>query len=71
MFRACLVRSPRDDERALLVKFYDAQRKRFATDPDRADAVGGPGNNGPAAERAAWAAFAQALFSAAEFRYLD
>ncbi|VTU02316.1 signal peptide protein : Protein containing DUF1549 OS=Rhodopirellula maiorica SM1 GN=RMSM_05536 PE=4 SV=1: PSCyt1: PSCyt2: PSD1 [Gemmataceae bacterium] len=66
LFRLCLTRTPTADEVARLVKFAAAQRDRFATDPDRADAVAGPGT-GPAAERAAWTATARAVLNFDEF----
>jgi hypothetical protein len=66
LFRLCLTRTPTADEVARLVRFSAAQRDRFATDPDRADAVAGPGT-GPAAERAAWTATARAVLNFDEF----
>jgi hypothetical protein len=65
VFRLCLVRPPKPDELALLVKFFESQRSRFATDPDRADAVGGKGDG--AADRAAWASVARAVLNLDEF----
>ena len=66
LFRLCLVRPPAPDELALLVKFYEARRATFATDPDRADAVAVPGT-GSAADRAAWTCVARALLNLDEF----
>jgi hypothetical protein len=66
LFRLCLVRPPTDEEVARLAKFYEVQRTRFATDPDRADTVAGIGN-GNAAERAAWTATARAILNLDEF----
>lgn len=66
LFRLCLVRPPKPNELAVLVKFFDAQRSRFATDPDRTEAVAGPGP-GSAAERAAWAAVARGILNLDEF----
>jgi hypothetical protein len=66
VFRLCLARSPKPEELDLLAKFVTAQQARFATDPDRADAVGGPGP-GAAADRAAWAALARAVLNLDEF----
>ena len=65
LFRLCLVRSPKPDELALLVKFFGSQRKRFSLDPDRADALGGKGEG--AADRAAWAAVARTIQNLDEF----
>jgi hypothetical protein len=65
LFRLCLVRPPSADELARIAKFYEAQRTRFATDPDRADAVAGAGDN--AADRAAWTATARAILNLDEF----
>ena len=64
LFRLCLVRTPTAAEVARIAKYYEAQRTRFATDPDRADAVGGIGN-GP--EVAAWTATARAILNLDEF----
>jgi hypothetical protein len=65
LFRLCLVRSPTADETAKIAKFFEAQHKRFALDPDRADAVAG---NAPGSiERAAWTATARALLNLDEF----
>jgi hypothetical protein len=66
LFRLCLVRPPKPEEVELLVKFYEARRATFATDPDRADAVAGPGT-GSAAERAAWTTVARAILNLDEF----
>ena len=66
LFKLCLARKPSAEESARIVKFYDAQRDRFAVDPDRADAVGGTGP-GTAAERAAWTATARAILNLDEF----
>ncbi len=66
LFRLCLVRAPSAEEVTRLAKFYEAQRARFAIDPERADAVAGAGN-GPAAERAAWTATARAILNLDEF----
>ncbi len=66
LFRLCLVRQPTAEEVARLAKFYEAQRTRFAIDPDRADAVAGRGD-GSAADRAAWTATARAILNLDEF----
>ncbi|MBA4190835.1 MAG: hypothetical protein C0467_22845 [Planctomycetaceae bacterium] len=66
LFKLCLVRTPSAEEVARLARFYEAQRARFAIDPERADAVAGAGN-GPAAERAAWTATARAILNLDEF----
>ncbi|MCE9564556.1 MAG: PSD1 and planctomycete cytochrome C domain-containing protein [Planctomycetes bacterium] len=66
LFRVCLVRTPTAEEVTRLAKFYEAQRARFAIDPERADAVAGMGS-GPAAERAAWTATARAILNFDEF----
>jgi hypothetical protein len=65
LFRLCLVRPPSADEAAALAKFYEAQRARFTTDPDRADAVAGAGED--AIDRAAWTATARAILNLDEF----
>jgi hypothetical protein len=65
LFRLCLVRPPTAEEVTRISKFYESQRPRFATDPDRADAVAGIGAN--AAERAAWTATARAILNLDEF----
>jgi hypothetical protein len=66
LFRLCLMRVPTADEVTRIAKFYETQRERFATDPDRADAVA-PRGEGPAAERAAWTATARAILNLDEF----
>ena len=65
LFRICLVRSPKPDESALLVKFFEMQRKRFAADEKRAIALVGEGKD--AADRAAWAAVARTILNLDEF----
>jgi hypothetical protein len=65
VFRLCLVRPPSADEVAKLAKFFEAQRKRFADDPDRAASVAGAGPD--AADRAAWTATARAILNLDEF----
>jgi Protein of unknown function (DUF1553)/Protein of unknown function (DUF1549)/Planctomycete cytochrome C len=66
LFRLCLVRQPTAEEVARIAKFYETQRVRFATDPDRADAAAGSGE-GSATERAAWTATARAILNLDEF----
>jgi hypothetical protein len=66
LFRLALARPPQAEELTLLVRFTTAQRERFLADPKRAEAAAGPGN-GPAVERAAWAAAARAVFNLDEF----
>ena len=66
LFRLALVRPPKPDELALLVKFFEACRARFVSDPERADAVAGTGD-GPVADRAAWTATARAVLNLDEF----
>jgi hypothetical protein len=66
VFRVCLVRPPKPEELALLVKFHDVQRAKLGLDPDRAAAVAGPGE-GSAADRAAWATVARAVLNLDEF----
>ncbi len=65
LFRLCLVRQAAADELASVSKFYDAQRERFARDPERAAKVAGAGDG--AVERAAWAATARAILNLDEF----
>jgi len=64
--RRCLTRPPEPDEAALLVKFFEAQKAKFAADPKAAAAVAGPGD-GDAAGRAAWTAVARAVLNLDEF----
>jgi hypothetical protein len=66
LFRLALARAPQPGELTLLVRFHAAQHDRFAADPARAAAAAGPGD-GPAADRAAWAAVARAVFNLDEF----
>ena len=62
LFRQILTRPPADDETALLVKFFDTQRQRFATNQPEAARVSGS-ESGDAIERAAWTALARALIN--------
>ncbi|QDU22435.1 PSD1 and planctomycete cytochrome C domain-containing protein [Urbifossiella limnaea] len=66
LFRIALARTPQAEDLAVLVRFHAAQRERFAADAARATAAAGPGD-GPAVERAAWAAVARAVFNLDEF----
>jgi len=61
-FRRCLTRPPTTEEVATLVKFFEAQRQRFAqADLDASLIVGsGPDN---VTERAAWTVLARALLN--------
>jgi hypothetical protein len=61
-FRRCLTRPPSAEEVAILVKFFDAQKKRFADGGLDAKAIAGEGN-GSLEERAAWTALARALLN--------
>ena len=65
LFRSCLVRSPKSEETALLVKFFEVQRERFKAEPKRAEAVAGAGAD--AVDRAAWAAVARTILNLDEF----
>jgi mono/diheme cytochrome c family protein len=62
LFRRVLTRAPSEDELALLVKFYEAQKKRFEAKELDAEAVAGHGA-GDVNERAAWSALARVLFN--------
>jgi hypothetical protein len=61
LFRRCLVRPPRDEERILVVDFFRAQKKRLEAKELDAAALAGPGEN--AVERAAWALTARSLLN--------
>jgi hypothetical protein len=62
LFRRCLTRPPTRAETELLVKFYEAQKRRFDRKELDAAKVAGPGP-GDVTERAAWTALARALFN--------
>jgi hypothetical protein len=62
LFRRCLTRPPGDEELASLVKFYHAQKQRFANHELDAAAIAGPGD-GDRIERAAWTVVARALLN--------
>jgi hypothetical protein len=62
LFRRCLTRPPSQEESALLVKFYEMQKRRFESKELDADRIAGAGD-GDANERAAWTALARALFN--------
>ena len=66
LFRLALARPAQAEELALLVRFHAAQRERFAADAARAASAAGSGE-GPAVDRAAWAAVARAVFNLDEF----
>ncbi|MBI5801857.1 MAG: DUF1553 domain-containing protein, partial [Verrucomicrobia bacterium] len=66
LFRRCLTRPPSADERAQLVKFFAAQRARFASGELKAADFAGKGD-GDATDRAAWTALARALLNLDEF----
>ncbi len=61
-FRRVATREASKEEVALLVKFYEAQKKRFETKELDAAKVAGSGT-GDATERAAWTTVARALFN--------
>jgi hypothetical protein len=65
LFRRCLSRPPDAGEQAKLVRFYEAQRQRFARGELDAGKVAGPGS-GEAAERAAWTVLARGLLNTDE-----
>ncbi len=63
LFRRILTRPPRADELPLVVRFYEAQKKRFAEQSiDAATVVG----DDTAADRAAWTLTARALLNTDE-----
>jgi len=62
LFRRCLTRPPSTEERTQLVKFYEAQRARFAAGELKATDFAGKGD-GDANDRAAWTALARALLN--------
>src|SRR5262249_45907234 len=66
LFRRVLSRRPERDELTMLVRFYEAQRRRFESKELDAVAVASPGE-GHAAERAAWTVLARTLFNLDEF----
>jgi uncharacterized protein DUF1553 len=61
-FRRCLTRPPGDEETAMLVKFFEAQKQRFASHDLDAKLIAGEGS-GDEAERAAWTAVARAILN--------
>jgi hypothetical protein len=62
LFRRCLTRPPTAEELALLLKFHQQQRRRFALRELDAAAIAGPGA-GDRIEPAAWAVVARALLN--------
>jgi hypothetical protein len=64
LFRRCLVRPPDAAERQMLVRFFEAQRQRFARGELDVARVAGPGAD--ATERAAWTVLARALLNTDE-----
>ena len=61
-FRRCLTRPPTSAEVAALQKFYDAQKRRFASPGLDPKLLAGEGPGDPA-ERAAWTALARAILN--------
>jgi hypothetical protein len=62
LFRRCLTRPPAEEERALLVKFYHAQKDRLTKKELDAAKLAGSGP-GDAVERAAWTAVARVVLN--------
>lgn len=62
LFRRCLTRPPTSDERAALLKYYEAQLARLKTKELDASKIAGPGD-GDANERAAWTLAARAILN--------
>jgi hypothetical protein len=62
LFRRCLTRSPTDDERQLLAKFYAAQLERLKNKELDAAKIAGPGE-GDVVDRAAWTLVARAILN--------
>ena len=60
LFRRCLTRPPTREETELLVKFYEAQKRRFERKDLDAAKIAGAGS-GDVNERAAWTALARIL----------
>ena len=61
-FRRCLTRPPSSEEVAMLVKFFEAQKQRFASGELDAKLIAGDGSEN-AIERAAWTALARAVLN--------
>jgi hypothetical protein len=62
LFRRCLARPPNREEVAMLVKFYEGQRRRLENKELDAAVLAGPGG-GEAIERAAWTALTRAVLN--------
>jgi hypothetical protein len=62
LFRRCLARNPERDEVAMLVRFYERQRVRFAQKELDAVKIAGPGE-GDATDRAVWTILARAILN--------
>jgi hypothetical protein len=61
-FRRILTRPPSEDELSAIVEFFQQQHDRFATDPDSAGKVAGPGTD-RVIDSASWTMVVRALFS--------
>ncbi len=61
-FRRCLTRPPADEEVAVLERFFEAQKQRFASHDLDAKLIAGEGP-GDVTERAAWTALARAILN--------
>jgi hypothetical protein len=62
LFRRCLSRPPQAPEKEMLVRFFEAEKKRLGSADANASALAGPGTPDKAA-RAAWTALARALLN--------
>jgi hypothetical protein len=62
LFRCCVTRPPNPEERALLVRFYETQKKRFQGKELDPAVIAGEGE-GEVVERAAWTALARSLLN--------
>jgi hypothetical protein len=63
LFRRCLTRPPTESERAKLVKYFEAQRERFARGDLKAGEFMGSDKGEKLEEQAAWTALARALLN--------
>ena len=61
-WRLRLTRTPSKDEVAMLVKFFEMQKQRFASGELDAKLIAGEGSDN-VAERAAWTALARAILN--------
>lgn len=71
LFRRCLTRPPAPDERDALIRFFHAQRQRFAKNELNAATIAGTATSAGRDAQAAWTVVARAIMNLDEFCVRD